>query len=295
MQLITFRQNGIAEVGILLPSGIFPVKMINTIFQQAFPTEMFLLIQTGGIDRLREWYDANGPELLEKKKKQFLSLQKVHFAKLYSHPGKIWGIGLNYRAHADELDETVPTTEPASFMRPDTTIIGYGQEILIPRQSEKTTAEAELGIVIGKKCKNVKPDHWLDVVAGFTTITDVTAEDILRRNPRYLTLSKSFDTFFSFGPTLLTPDEIVDLNTLVVSTTLNGEIHASDVVANMTFSPQHLVAFHSQVMTLFPGDIISTGTPGAVKIKDGDTFECRIDGFLPLLNPVRDLKKSYPN
>ena len=177
-------------------------------------------------------------------------------------------------------------------MKPDTTIIGHGDTILIPRQSERTTAEAELGIVIGRTCKNVAREDWLSVVAGFTTVIDMTAEDILRRNPRYLTRAKSFDTFFSFGPVLLTPDEIGDVLELRVSTVLNGEVIASDRVINMTFPPDFLVAFHSEVMTLLPGDIISTGTPGAAVIRDGDRVECRIDGFETLMNPVRDLKRT---
>ena len=130
----------------------------------------------------------------------------------------------------------------------------------------------------------------MSVVAGFTTILDMTAEDILRQNPRYLTLSKSFDTFFSFGPQLVTPDEIKDASKLVVSTILNGKVYAENVVANMTFSPDFLVSFLSGVMTLLPGDIISTGTPGAVVIKEGDIVKCKINGFLPLKNPVKDLK-----
>jgi 2-keto-4-pentenoate hydratase/2-oxohepta-3-ene-1,7-dioic acid hydratase in catechol pathway len=128
------------------------------------------------------------------------------------------------------------------------------------------------------------------VVAGFTTIIDMTAEDILRQNPRYLTVSKSFDTFFSFGPQLVTPDEIPDVSTLEVSTVLNGRVHAQNVVANMSFSPAFLVSFLSRVMTLLPGDIISTGTPGACAIADGDVVECRINGFPSLINPVVDFK-----
>jgi 2-keto-4-pentenoate hydratase/2-oxohepta-3-ene-1,7-dioic acid hydratase in catechol pathway len=219
-----------------------------------------------------------------------LTREEISFAPLYRLPRKIWGIGLNYRAHARDLSEKAPETEPASFLKPDTTIIGAGETILIPRQSERTTAEAELGIVIGKKCKDVDRQDWLSVVAGFTTILDMTAEDILRRNPRYLTRAKGFDTFFSFGPVLVTPDEVPDVLDLTVSTVLNGAVRASDRVANMTFPPDFLVSFHSAVMTLLPGDIISTGTPGAVVIQDGDRVECRIDGFEPLVNPVRDLK-----
>src|SRR5690606_30558498 len=119
---------------------------------------------------------------------------------------------------------------------------------------------------------------------------DMTAEDILQKNPRYLTRAKSFDTFFSFGPELVTADEVEDVPGLKVATVINGEIHRDNLVSNMTFQPQHLISFHSKVMTLLPGDIISTGTPGAVVIRDGDVVECRIGGFETLVNPVRDLK-----
>jgi 2-keto-4-pentenoate hydratase/2-oxohepta-3-ene-1,7-dioic acid hydratase in catechol pathway len=175
-------------------------------------------------------------------------------------------------------------------MKPDTTIIGPGETIRVPLQSDRTTGEAELGIVIGKKCKDVPQKEAYEVVAGFVPIIDMTAEDILQRNPRNLTLSKSFDSFFSFGPHLLTPDEIDDPLDLNVATYLNGSLHRRNVVANMTFRPDFLIAFHSQVMTLLPGDIISTGTPGAVVIRDGDLVEARIDGFPRLTNPVKDLK-----
>ena len=127
-----------------------------------------------------------------------------------------------------------------------------------------------------------------------TTIADIdmTAEDILQKNPRYLTRSKSFDTFFSFGPELVTADEVEDVHRLEVSTIINGELHRKNAVANMMFTPWKLVSFHSKVMTLLPGDIISTGTPGAVVIRDGDVVTCDISGFAPLSNPVKDLKKS---
>jgi 2-keto-4-pentenoate hydratase/2-oxohepta-3-ene-1,7-dioic acid hydratase in catechol pathway len=249
------------------------------------------MIQSGRLEELNGWYCSGGQEELGRLKDQAILYNQVKFAPLYRRPRKIWGIGLNYKEHAADLSEKVPNTEPASFMKPDTTIIGYKDFVEIPMQSKKTTAEGELGIIIGRKCKDVERKDWLSVVAGFTTIIDITAEDILRKNPRYLTMSKSFDTFFSFGPLLLTPDEIEDVLRLEVATVINGKVHASNVVANMTFPPDSLVSFHSRIMTMLPGDIISTGTPGAVPISKGDTVECRIDGFEPLVNPVRDLKK----
>ncbi len=159
---------------------------------------------------------------------------------------------MNYVEHAGDLEEIAPSEEPASFMRPDTTIIGPGEEICLSEQAERVTGEAELGLIIGREAKNVSEEEAPSVVVGLTTILDMTAEDILRKNPRYLTRAKSFDTFFSFGPQLVTPDEVGELRNLTVATVLNGEARRENIVSNMTFSPWFLVSFHSKVMTLLP-------------------------------------------
>lgn len=220
----------------------------------------------------------------------FEPIERFSFAAPYRSPRKIWGIGLNYRDHAGDLDESVPT-EPASFIKADHTIIGPGEAILIPEQSDRVTAEAELGIIIGRTARNVDVDEALDYVWGVCTILDQTAEDILRRNPRFLTRAKNFPTFFSFGPHLVPIDEVMSrfgsLGEISVSTVLNDSEERTNTVANMTFSPEYLVSFHSHMMPLFPGDIISTGTPGALVINDGDVVECRIPGIGVLVNPVR--------
>lgn len=220
----------------------------------------------------------------------FRAPESVQYAPPYRRPRKIWGIGLNYREHAGDLNE-VPPTEPASFIKGDHTIIGQGETIYLPPQSARVTAEAELGLVIGRTCRNVSKENALDYVWGVCLILDQTAEDILQRNPRFLTRSKNFSTFFSFGPTLIPLAEVLEkfptLNDIVVTTVLNGREHRSNSVANMTFDPEYLVSFHSEVMPLFAGDVISTGTPGAVVIQDGDIAECRIPGLGTLTNPVR--------
>jgi 2-keto-4-pentenoate hydratase/2-oxohepta-3-ene-1,7-dioic acid hydratase in catechol pathway len=209
---------------------------------------------------------------------------------LYRRPRKLWGIGLNYRAHADDLGAPHPE-DPASFMKGDHTIIGPGEAIVLPAQSRRVTAEAELGLVIGRTCRDVDDDDALQMLAGVCPVLDQTAEDILQRNPRFLTVSKNFPTFFSFGPALVTIDEVLDrfgtLAGIRVATVRNGEVHRANVVADMIFSPEHLIGFHSRVMPLFPGDVISSGTPGATVIEDGDIAECRIDGIGTLRNPVR--------
>ncbi len=294
MRLVTIKVNSTESAGIATSLGIIPITSINETLKKQFPTDLFTILNSG---HLREIVSLIDEVELNNLSSQIIQLDRVKYGPLYRHPRKIWGIGLNYMKHAQDLLEKAPTLEPASFMKPDTTIIGHEDIIEIPIQSEKTTGEAELGIIIGKKCKNVSREDWLEVVAGFTTIIDMTAEDILRKNPRFLTRAKSFDTFFSFGPELLTPDEISNINNLRVATVINAKSHAQNVISNMTFPPDFLVSFHSKVMTLLPGDIIATGTPRAVQLHHNDVIECQIDGFSSLRNPVCDLKvkRSFDN
>ncbi|GAB3254659.1 fumarylacetoacetate hydrolase family protein [Arthrobacter pigmenti] len=212
----------------------------------------------------------------------------VTFAAPYQHPRMIWGIGLNYVEHASDLTEAVPD-ELASFIKADHTVIGPDEEIPLPEQSERTTTEAELGLVIGRYCRNVEPEDAVSYLAGVVPVLDQTAEDILQRNPRFLTRSKNFPGFFSFGPRIVPVEEAVgdgSLADIEVSTVVSGEVHRRNTVSNMRYDPAYLISFHSKVMPLYPGDIISSGTPGAVHIRPGDVAECRIPGVGVLSNPV---------
>jgi len=290
MKLATILVNQQPCASILTDFGFLPIPVINSKLNTNWYDDVFEILKEDQLDAMKQWYSQYQIKSYQSIKGLCIPKDQVIFEPLYRHPRKIWGIGLNYRAHAEDLSEQSPTQEPASFMKPDTTIIGHKDTIKLPKLSHKTTGEAELGLIFGKTCKDVKRDDWRSVVAGFTTIIDMTAEDILRRNPRNLTQSKSFDTFFSFGPILYTVDEIKDVHALKVQTCLNGKICAENSVANMTFPPEVLVSYHSQLMTMLPGDIISTGTPGAVALSHRDTIECRITRFEPLSNPVIDLK-----
>ncbi|NUE03814.1 fumarylacetoacetate hydrolase family protein [Halorubraceae archaeon YAN] len=192
-------------------------------------------------------------------------------------PGKLWGIGLNYADHAADLDETRPA-EPASFMKPKTALAPPGGPIRLPEQSDRVTAEAELAIVIGRTCTDVSVAEFADVVAGFVPVIDMTAEDILQRNPRFLTRSKSFDSFLVVGPWMTAPATTDTLEEMNVETVINDEVVAKNGLDAMHFSPPELLSFHSSVMTLNPGDVISTGTPGAGVIRSGDVVEARVHG-----------------
>ena len=277
MRLCTIKQDGREQAAVVTSSGIVPVAAINAQLRKSWPVELHALILQG-IDR-RILADAEQTPLK-------LDPSAVQYGPLYRHPRKILGIGLNYRDHAADLNAPYPT-EPASFMKCDNTIIGPGDTIELPPQSERVTAEAEIGVIIGRICRDVTEQQAPDYIAGYCLILDMTAEDILQKNPRFLTRSKNFDTFFSFGPELITPDEVPDVLKVKVGTYNNGKLHRENLVANMAFPPYYLVSFHSYVATMYPGDIISTGTPGAVVIRDGDLAECRIDGLGRLANPVR--------
>jgi 2-keto-4-pentenoate hydratase/2-oxohepta-3-ene-1,7-dioic acid hydratase in catechol pathway len=197
----------------------------------------------------------------------------------YDVPPKIWCIGLNYKTHAEDIQATQPE-EPASFMKPASCMFTpYGEIVLPPPEvSDDVDAEGELGVIIGKTCRFLRPEEVADVIFGYTTTLDLTALDVLRKNPRYLTRAKSIDTFFSFGPVVVTADEVPDVAALEVITEHNGGVCSRDFVRNMKHSPFELVRFHSQYMTLHPGDLISTGCPKGARIKAGDRVAARIDG-----------------
>ena len=283
MRLTSLRIDDTEPAALVRPGGAVLLSAVNDAFGTSWPTTVQELITAEQVEPLRDWVPGADAERLDG---LVIPQEQLVHAPLYRRPRKIWGIGLNYVEHATDLSEKAPSTEPASFLKPDTAIIGPGDPIRIPPQSQRTTAEGELGLIIGRTCKDVDEADAPSVVVGFTTVVDMTAEDILGKNPRYLTRSKSFDTFFSFGPELVTVDEVDDVDALEVATIHDGRVHRRNVVSNMTFRPWWLVAFHSRVMTLLPGDIISTGTPGAVHIRSGETAGVRITGFRELTNPV---------
>lgn len=290
MRLATANIKGLETAVIVKDDIVITIASINEKLGTRWPTDIFSILQHDELCALNDWYRQGGREQIAILADEAMPVADTRFGPLYRSPRKIFGIGLNYVDHAADLAEEAPSIAPASFFKPDTTIIGAGDEIKIPLQSNGTTAEAELGLIIGKECIDVEPEDWLSVVAGFTNIIDMTAEDILRQNPRYLTLSKSFESFFCFGPELVTTDEVEDVIKLNIATLYNGQVHAENTVANMTFPPDYLVSFHTKVMKMYPGDIISTGTPRAVPIKHGDKVACKIDGFALLECPVIDKK-----
>lgn len=269
MRLMAYQQEQHDRVAVHVDRGLVDLDVLARAAGEDAPATLDAVLQTGGVQDVRRWLSSVDLGSLP------LLAGGLPPAPLLRRPPKILGVGLNYEAHAGDLGETRPD-EPATFMKPSTSIIGTADTIRIPRQSERTTGEAELGLIVGEACKDVAEEDALDVLAGVTTIIDMTAEDILQRNPRFLTRAKSFETFLVLGPDLVTLDEVPPLEQLQVNTILDGEVARHNTVANMLHGPQKLVAFFSSIMPLEPGDVISTGTPGAVVLREGSVVGCTI-------------------
>lgn len=272
---MTFRYAGQNHAGVLTPEGLAPVLEINSKHDLHIPNSVLEIIQAD----LRD---------IPVRGVRPLPLNDVEPRLPYDVPPKIWCVGLNYKTHADDISAIQPE-EPGSFMKPASCMFQPGGEILLPppEVSDDVDAEGELAIVIGRSCRFVPLEKAREVVYGFTTTIDVTALDVLRKNPRYLTRAKSIDTFFSFGPVIVTADEVPDIDGLEVVTEHNGSICSKDFVRNMRTRPLDLVAFHSNYFTLHPGDIISTGCPKGARIKAGDAVRSRINGVGELAATVR--------
>ena len=197
-------------------------------------------------------------------------------------PSKIVGLGLNYRSHAEETKLSIPAV-PLIFIKPSTAVIGPGDEIVLPRFSRRVDYEGEMGVVVGKKAKNVPKDKARDYVLGYTCVNDVS-ERYAQREDGQWTRAKGFDTFAPIGPWIETE---IEPDNLKIKTYLNKELRQSAYTADLIFGVYDLMSFISGVMTLLPGDIIATGTPSGIgPMNPGDVVEVRIDKIGTLRNFV---------
>lgn len=198
------------------------------------------------------------------------------------YPGKIICVGRNYAAHAKEHNAEVPES-PLLFLKPPTSIIGPGDPIQLPPQSQQVEHEAELAVVIGKPGRWISPQNALQHVLGYTLANDVTARDLQRKDGQW-TRAKGFDTFCPFGPWLETDFDPADA---LITCHVNGDMRQMGSTRDMVFSVRQLIAFASTIMTLEPGDAILTGTPAGVgPLTHGDVVEVSIEGLGVLRNPV---------
>ena len=199
-----------------------------------------------------------------------------------AEPTKIVAVGKNYKAHADEMGEGRPE-EPLLFIKPSTSIVGNGDDVVYPVISRRLDYEGELGVVIGKKCHAVEPGHSKEVIFGYTCLNDVTARDIQKAVSQW-TRGKGFDTFCPIGPHIETE---LDADNAEIETRVNGEVKQHSNTRCMTHDVDKLVCYITECMTLLPGDIIATGTPeGIGPMQRGDTVEVEIEGIGILRNRI---------
>jgi 2-keto-4-pentenoate hydratase/2-oxohepta-3-ene-1,7-dioic acid hydratase in catechol pathway len=197
-------------------------------------------------------------------------------------PSKIVAIALNYRAHAAEMKKPIPE-EPMFFLKPSTAIIASGEAIVLPPESADVHHEAELGLVLAKPLHRASVEEAKHSLLGVTCVNDVTARDIQRRQNHY-TRAKGYDTFCPIGPFIVGGVDPLDLR---VQLRVNGEVRQDGRTSDMIFGPWELLSFVSHIMTLLPGDVVSTGTPpGVGPMRAGDDVEVDIEGVGVLRNPV---------
>jgi len=237
------------------------------------------------------WGIVNGDELAELDGDFFTPFKTLKAGHVFSqvkllppcNPSKVVAVGLNYRDHAHELGLAIPE-EPVIFLKPTTTIIGPGESIICPRTSSRVDYEAELGVVVKDRTRNIGPEEAPDHILGYTCANDVTARDLQKKDGQW-TRAKSFDTFCPVGPWIETD---LDPGDLLIQSYLNGERRQSSRTSQLIFNVQELVSFISGIMTLEPGDLIITGTPAGIgPMKPGDEIEVRIEGIGSLKNKVR--------
>lgn len=272
MKLLRFGDAGREKPGILYDGTIFDVSSFGEDFGESF-------LENDGINRLSSWFESNRSSLPKVG-------DNVRIGPPLTRPSKIVCVGLNYSKHAAESKMPLPT-EPILFFKATTSYTGPNDEVIIPKNSQKTDWEVELAVVIGKKASYVDEVKAMDYVAGFCVHNDYSERAFqLERNGQWVK-GKSADTFAPLGPWLVTKDEVPNYDNLRLWLKVNGKMLQDSNTNDLIFGVPHLVSYISQFMTLLPGDVISTGTPAGVGmglnpptyLKPGDIVELGIDGL----------------
>ncbi|MEE4194613.1 MAG: fumarylacetoacetate hydrolase family protein [Anaerolineae bacterium] len=273
-------QNDTVELGMMTSQGVIPL----TGWLEDSPACLLDLLTTPQSEKtLQTPIPMNAPGI---------PLDQITILPPIQHPGKILCVGLNYRDHVLEGGRKIPEF-PTIFQKANSSIIGHQHPIQLPAASSKVDLEAELAVVIGKKARNVTAKHAYEHVGGYTILNDVSERDYQNRTSQW-TMGKSCDTFCPIGPVLVTKEDIPDPQSLEIKSTLNGITMQKSNTKHLIFTIPFLIEYISAVMTLEPGDIIATGTPGGVGVfrkppiflKPDDIVEITIEGIGTLSNPV---------
>jgi acylpyruvate hydrolase len=314
MQLVTFAYRGVRRVGLLAGEHVIDVNRAYVALlarhgdphaaamaEALVPADMISLLEAGeraltaireAVVYVREGLDsADRGEALQHDGVVFV-LSEVTLKAPVPRPGKLILLGLNYRDHAEETGQRIPEV-PTLFAKYHNSVVGPGAAILIPRVTEQIDYEAEFAFVIGRRGRQIPRERAMDYVAGYTIINDVSARDYQFVTSQWM-VGKTFDTHCPMGPALVLRDEVPDPHNLDISLSIAGEVLQRSNTNQLIFKIPETVEYLSQVMTLEPGDVISTGTPAGVGftrqpprwLRPGETVRIEIAGLGVLENPV---------
>ncbi|MGD9780527.1 MAG: fumarylacetoacetate hydrolase family protein [Kiritimatiellia bacterium] len=286
MKLVRYGAPGAERPGIWLDAAKKEPARIVDVRGMAFDVEDYdaRFWRTHGVERLRA--------LLQEPNLKTIPAEGVRLGPPVAPPRQIVCLGKNYRDHAKEFDAKVPEF-PVYFSKSPGALCGSGDPICLRPGMERVDGEAELALVVGRRARDVQEGEALSYVAGFTVMNDVTNRDLQKARGQWF-FAKSADSFAPMGPWLSTRDEVKRPHALGIRQRVNGEILQESKTSKMIFRIEMVLADLSRVMTLEPGDVVSTGTPGGIGsarrppmvLHDGDVVECEIDGIGTLRNPV---------
>ncbi|MGG1514288.1 fumarylacetoacetate hydrolase family protein [Paenibacillus oryzisoli] len=295
MKIVTFEVQGTYRLGVVKEQGIIDVLAAHAVegADPATPVTVQQLLEGGApallaLQELAERALAPGQDYAS----YLLEEAQLTLGPCVTPPGKIICVGLNYRRHAEETNAPIPQS-PILFNKFSNALAAHGEDVPLPRTSEKVDYEAELAIVIGRKAKYVSREEALGYVFGYCNANDLSARDLQMRTSQWL-LGKTCDKFAPIGPYLVTADEVGNPNDLTIRTRVNGEERQNSNTSDMIFHCDEIISYLSQHMTLEPGDIILTGTPEGVMLgyppekqvylKDGDVVTVEIEKLGALTN-----------
>ena len=305
MRLVMYRENGESRLGAVIGDQVLDLaRRASKVGVDGLPDglDMMTLLREGAptLEKAKQIVDAverslgiGGGEWL-RSRGVLQPLESLQLLAPIPNPSKIIAIGLNYRDHAREQGTAIPD-RPIIFAKFPTSVIGPGDIITWdPALTERVDYEAELGFVIGKTARNVRPEDAYDYIAGYTCVNDVSARDLQFGDKQWVR-GKSLDTFCPIGPALVTVDEVPDPHELAIRAVLNGQVMQDSNTRELIFGVPELLSFISRAFTLLPGDVVATGTPHGVGVfrdppvfmKDGDEIVIEVEGIGRLENTCR--------
>lgn len=297
MRVVTYSRGAEERAGLVIDGTVFDIEACSSFVKgETLPSRVLDILASGKAAGLAELH----MKLSEAKRGEtelplrcWAALDEVRLCAPIPRPPKVICLGLNYRDHAEEQNAKIPDV-PLIFAKAPTAVASPGQPIVIPGGSTQVDYEGELAFIIARRVRRATKDEARHAIFGYCCMNDVTEREIQRRE-RIWFRAKSMDTFAPLGPWIVTADEITNPLDLAITTALNGRIVQSSSTKHLIFTPEDIVVFVTSSISLEPGDVISTGTPGGVGVfrkpqvflKDGDHVEITISRIGTLSNPVR--------